>query len=131
MRLPGGQDVARAMGELPLDDARILIGKFTGNPPTWSAPAQDPPGLQGQLPAVDLRPGRDASADVTIKTTKGSKTIKTRRLGPVGGRIVAETFVGLLLEDSSSYLAQDPLWKPDLAVTACSACRELIAAALA
>ena len=34
------------------------------------------------------------------------------RLGPVGGRIVGEVFVGLLLGDSHSFLNQDPLWQP-------------------
>jgi hypothetical protein len=34
------------------------------------------------------------------------------RLGQVGGRIVAETFVRLLLEDSQSFLNQAPRWKP-------------------
>ena len=37
------------------------------------------------------------------------------RLGAVGGRIVAETLVGLLLNDSQSYLSQDPNWKPTVA----------------
>jgi hypothetical protein len=36
------------------------------------------------------------------------------RLGPVGGRIVAEVFIGLLQGDRSSYLAQDPDWEPTL-----------------
>ena len=35
-------------------------------------------------------------------------------LGPVGGRLVAETLIGLLLGDSHSYLSQDPNWKPTL-----------------
>jgi hypothetical protein len=35
-----------------------------------------------------------------------------QRLGPVGGRIVAEVFIGLLLGDPSSYLRADPAWKP-------------------
>ncbi len=35
------------------------------------------------------------------------------KLGPVGSRIVMETFVGLMLGDSHSYLRQDPLWTPD------------------
>jgi hypothetical protein len=39
--------------------------------------------------------------------------IRTRELGHVGGRVVAETFVGLPLGDSSSYLSQDPLWTSD------------------
>ena len=32
MRLPSGQDIARAMGLVPLPDDQILIGKFTGYP---------------------------------------------------------------------------------------------------
>ena len=34
------------------------------------------------------------------------------RLGPVGGRIVAEVLVGLLQRDPNSYLYLDPAWKP-------------------
>jgi hypothetical protein len=34
------------------------------------------------------------------------------RLGAVGGRIVAEVMIGLLLGDSQSYLRQDPDWLP-------------------
>jgi len=36
------------------------------------------------------------------------------RLGPMGSRIVAEVFVGLLEGDPESYLAQDPDWEPTL-----------------
>jgi len=36
------------------------------------------------------------------------------RLGPVGGRIVGEVFVGLLKADESSYLAAQPNWTPVL-----------------
>ncbi|KQP69738.1 peroxidase [Microbacterium sp. Leaf288] len=35
-------------------------------------------------------------------------------LGPVGARIVAEVFLGLLQGDRASYLAQDPDWQPSL-----------------
>jgi len=35
-------------------------------------------------------------------------------LGPVGGRIVGEVFVGLLRADKSSYLRAAPRWKPTL-----------------
>jgi hypothetical protein len=34
------------------------------------------------------------------------------RLGAVGGRIVAEVFLGLLMLDRDSYLSRDPTWKP-------------------
>jgi hypothetical protein len=35
-------------------------------------------------------------------------------LGPVGGRIVAEVLLGLLLADSTSYLSRRPSWTPTL-----------------
>jgi hypothetical protein len=36
------------------------------------------------------------------------------RLGPVGGRIVGEVFIGLLQLDPNSYLAAAPSWRPTL-----------------
>jgi hypothetical protein len=33
-------------------------------------------------------------------------------LGPVGGRIVAEVFIGLLLNDPQSYLVSQPTFQP-------------------
>jgi hypothetical protein len=36
------------------------------------------------------------------------------RLGPTGGRIVAEVLIGILRADSGSYLANDPDWSPTL-----------------
>lgn len=39
---------------------------------------------------------------------------KTGKLGPVGGRIVAEVFAGLLSDDPASYLSTEPGWTPVL-----------------
>jgi hypothetical protein len=36
------------------------------------------------------------------------------RLGPVGGRIVAEVLIGLLQSDPASFLAAQPGWLPTL-----------------
>ena len=36
------------------------------------------------------------------------------RLGPVGGRIVAEVFIGLLELDADSYVTASPRWRPTL-----------------
>lgn len=36
------------------------------------------------------------------------------RLGPVGGRIVAEVLIGLLRADPASYLSLEPDWEPEL-----------------
>jgi hypothetical protein len=39
-------------------------------------------------------------------------TINTPRLGPVGGRIVAEVFLGLMFNDKHSLLTIEPNWQP-------------------
>jgi hypothetical protein len=39
-------------------------------------------------------------------------SVTTPRLGPVGGRIVAEVFIGLLSGDRNSFLTLDPHWEP-------------------
>lgn len=36
----------------------------------------------------------------------------TPQLGPVGGRIVAEVFLGMMFGDASSVLSLDPNWAP-------------------
>ncbi len=117
LRLPSGQNVARAMGVKPLADKDILIGKFTGDANDIKGSIIDP-AVGGMIFADNCPLWTYVLAEtiedvVSFATTDGKKQIKTRRLGLVGGRIVAETFVGLLLGDSSSYLAQDPLWTPD------------------
>ena len=131
MRLPSGQDVARAMGLVPLEDKDILIGKFTDN----SADIVDPitsvdPAFTGNCPLWTYILAETVETDVTIQTTKGEETIKTRKLGSVGGRIVAETIVGLLAYDSQSYVSQNPLWTPSQAMNDKFGLREFIASAL-
>jgi len=116
MRLPNGQDVARAMGEVPLSDADILIGKFTG------ADGDEPVSIStigggifnGNCPlwTYILAETFHHQATMEVECVGETKQLLTPQLGPVGGRIVAETFVGLMLADSSSYLSLDPLWTP-------------------
>lgn len=88
--LPSGQDVARAMGETPLAAADFDSGVqslgFAEQTPLWLYILQE------------------------AKTHEGGA-----RLGPVGGRIVAEVFIGLLEGDRKSYLNQHPLWTPTYA----------------
>jgi hypothetical protein len=40
-------------------------------------------------------------------------SITTPRLGPVGGRIVAEVFLGLIFGDNRSLLSLQPNWQPE------------------
>ena len=103
------------MGEVPLE--KILIGKF-----------------QDQIDAFDIKDLTDKDngdkpvkafidncplwtyclAETNTHTTPGLFGVKTKQLGSVGGRIVAETFAGLLTGDSQSFLGQDPRWTPTL-----------------
>ena len=64
----------------------------------------------------DLEPmGLDEKTPLWFYVLKESE-LKTegRTLGPLGGRIVAEVFIGLLRGDPTSYLQQDPNWTPTL-----------------
>ena len=49
----------------------------------------------------------------TRRPKKGEPLLGGHHLGPVGGRIVAETLVGLAVHDGQSYLTQAPGWEPD------------------
>lgn len=88
--VPSGQNVARAMGIEPLSDDDLgldaLAPEFADDSPLWFYILKE------------------------AETVGGST-----RLGPVGGRIVAEVFVGLLAGDPLSYLNVAPNWTPDLA----------------
>jgi hypothetical protein len=135
MRLPSGQDVARAMGLVPLTDDKIVIGKFTGDPADIVAASiatvGDGVSFVDNCPLWTYVLAETVESKVKVKTLQGDKHITTRKLGPVGGRIVAETFVGLLLADSSSYVSLDPLWEPTtLLVNGAFGLREMIKHAL-
>jgi hypothetical protein len=113
LQLPNGQAVARAMGVEPLKD--IKIGKF-----------------QNQIDAADINSLKDDKgrvlsvfqdncplwtyclAETLHHTATGHAGVKSKQLGLVGGRIVAETFAGLLVDDSHTFLGQDPRWKPTI-----------------
>jgi len=132
MRLPTGQSVARAMGVTPLEDDEILIGKFTGEAGdilgNIVAVAGAP--FKGNCPLWTYVLAETHEVTTVVNTRDGEQSIKTRQLGKVGGRIVAETFVGLLAGDTSSFLNQDPLWQPSEAVNGVFGLREFIALAI-
>ena len=109
MGLPSGQDVARAMGFAPLSDEKLMVGKATeANQQTNKSIVALPkfgPEFEGKAPLWYY-----ILAEAQQQFKKDDTPI---HLGPVGGRIVAETFVGLMLGDSHSYLSQNPGWKPN------------------
>jgi hypothetical protein len=109
MGLPSGQDVARAMGVPALGDDVLKVGKATeadtqGNPRLVDI-AQFGGEFVGKAPLWYY-----VLAEAQQQFENNATHI---HLGPVGGRIVAETFVGLLLGDKHSFLACDPGWAPN------------------
>lgn len=86
MQVPSGQNVAKAMKlpELqPKDLADLKPFHLQQRTPLWFYVLREADVMEGG-----------------------------NRLGPVGGRIVAEVIAGLILGDGQSYLRQDPDWQP-------------------
>jgi hypothetical protein len=88
--LPSGQNIARTM----------RVPGLTAN---------DFPELR------EFRLGLEASTPLWYYVMREAAVMeKGLHLGPVGGRIVGEVFLGLLQLDSDSYLAANPRWRPTL-----------------
>jgi hypothetical protein len=88
--LPAGQAIAAAMGQDPLTpgdlaDIGAIHAPFAASTPLWY---------------YILAEAKIAAGGLT--------------LGPVGGRIVTETLIGLLRADPASYLSRDPRFQPFL-----------------
>jgi hypothetical protein len=115
--LPSGQAVAQAMGLRPLRDDQILIGKATGDPADAEAITSVAPGFAGKAPlwTYMLAEATASAYNVHDGHIDGAQRAPMR-LGPVGQRIVAETFVGLMAVDRSSVLF-DPTFRPEPAFT--------------
>lgn len=86
--IPSGQAIARVMGVQVLTPAQL----------------------------TELAPfGMDQSTPLWYYILKEAEVLEQGlRLGPVGGRIVGEVFIGLLKADKDSYLVVDKNWKPTL-----------------
>jgi hypothetical protein len=88
--LPSGQDIARTMGVEALSPGDLgeigdVYSQFATSTPLWYYILAEAKAAEGGL-----------------------------NLGPVGGRIVAETLIGLLRADPTSYLAANPRFQPFL-----------------
>ena len=115
--LPSGQHVAWAMGVPPLEDKDILIGKAVdqqdpADPPVVSIDAVNAV-FKNNCPlwTYILAEAMKPQANVPIPV-KEKISITTPQLGPVGGRIVAEVFLGLMFGDNHSLLTLEPTWQP-------------------
>ncbi len=88
--LASGQQIAKAMRVAPLSNTTLGLNGL-GNDPGWGGQA---PLWYYILREAELAP------------------YNAERLGPVGGRIMAEVLVGLLQRDPNSYLYLNAAWKP-------------------
>jgi hypothetical protein len=106
MGLPSGQDVARAMGVRPLSDDVLKVGKANEDDTSTNKKLFDiNKEFEGKAPLWYY-----VLAEAQQQFKNNSTPI---RLGPVGGRIVVETFVGLMLGDGHSFLSLDKSWVPN------------------
>ena len=118
MGLPSGQSVALALGVDPIEDSELRVGKaVTGdlpNNPLLTSFDKENNSFKGNAPLwyyVLAEAQVEWAKRATAKGSKGNE--EPIRLGTVGGRIVAETIIGLIWGDGHSYLRQAPNWKPD------------------
>jgi hypothetical protein len=109
-QLPSGQQVARALDIPPIANEDLMIGKATADGEQRRL-TEVVPGIGSHAPlwAYIL-----SEAQVTSwKAHPGQDRDKIPiRLGPVGGRLVAEVFASLLRGDHTSYLYAEPTFKP-------------------
>ncbi len=119
--LPTGQDVAIQMGVPVLEDHQIIIGKAVDGTPGAGdrvGPIDTIKGFEGKCPlwTYVLAEAMHHRKKLPVAAVGGpSGGVTTPQLGPVGGRIVAEVFLGLLFGDSTSFLSAAPNWRPFLA----------------
>ena len=105
MGLPSGQSVARQMHMHVIPDAKLKVGKANEdgaktNPTLMSLSSE----FRDNAPLWYYILAEAQQAFVNNATPI--------LLGPVGARIVAEVFIGLLLGDKHSFLSQSPSWRP-------------------
>jgi Animal haem peroxidase len=109
--LPSGQEVATALHLQPMADEELVIGRatadsskkpitqvahgFAGNAPLWTYILSE-----AQVTSWKHADPNLAKDDIPIK------------LGPVGGRLIAEVFASLLLGDPTSYLHAETAFAP-------------------
>lgn len=112
-RIPSGQEVTRQMGlpdELCVPENELRWSRL-GDPRLEEAFAQHTPlwfYVVKEAEYFSRRgwPGADGEGEPA-----GNGRIRSR-LGPVGGRILAEVLLGLLLRDERSYFNTDSDWRP-------------------
>ncbi len=115
--LPSGQAVAIAMGLDPIDTKNLRVGKATMEDLAENRPVTDYGKSFETAVPLWYYVLAESQHQWTQKALASSGTKNERdaipvRLGPVGGRIVAEVMVAMMALDPASVLNAGPDWKP-------------------
>jgi hypothetical protein len=115
MGLPNGQSVAMALGVDPIDDDDLRVGKATTADLLSNKKLIDIDASFKENAPLWYYVLAEAQTEWGKRATKkgGLGDEEPLRLGTVGGRIVAETILGLIWGDGRSYLRQAPNWAPE------------------
>jgi hypothetical protein len=114
--LPSGQAVAKYIGAPVLEDTEIKIGSAAADPSTLPDITElGTTAFNRNCPLwvyilAEAMHHQEEDLD-PLPVLEGGKT-KAPRLGPVGGRIVAEVFLGLMFSDPNSVLYAKADFKP-------------------
>jgi hypothetical protein len=115
-QLPSGQSVAEALGMPVIPDEQLVIGKATAESPKKPI-IQVAPGFAGHAPLWTY-----ILSEAQVTSWKNpDPSLATDdipvKLGPLGGRLVAEVFASLLRDDPTSYLHAERTFTPIAAFT--------------
>ena len=116
--LPSGQDVAHAMGFEPIATRDLMVGKatveglaenksiseygdsFTNAAPLWF------------YILAEAQYAWNQKVKAMVNATNAERNAIPTIMGPVGGQIVAQTFIALMRNDQKSILHARPDWRP-------------------
>ena len=115
--LPSGQDITRAMGIDPMADRDLKVGKATVENLTLNRPVSEYGESFADAAPLWFYVLAEAQANWVAKAStstasKAARDALPTHLGPVGGRIVAESFVAILIRDPGSILNAGADWQP-------------------
>lgn len=107
--LPSGQAVAQAMGIRPLPDDQILVGKASGDAADTKSLVSISIDYANNAPLWTYIMAESMAHAYPVANGKVVGPQRAPfRLGPVGGRIVTETIIGLMANDATSIVNTNP-----------------------
>ncbi|MGW0894422.1 peroxidase family protein [Saccharopolyspora sp. NPDC002578] len=100
-------------GALPSQLGSLVVRNLLRSETQQLPSGQDVARKIGEIPLTDEELDSEGPIYLWYYVLKEAEVLHAgRQLGPVGGRIVAETLIGMLQSDPASYLSVFPRWEP-------------------